>query len=106
MKNLKDLFNESLTNEAHVSTSSPHNEKELKAERAAYERDIKSSKKHQEELEADLVDSTKELERPGYKDMLERHIVAVKYMIAREKADQVYCEEMIKSIDELLKEIK
>ena len=91
-------------NEAHVSTSSPHNEKELKAERAEYERDLKSSKKHQEELEADLKDTTEQLKYPGYKDMLKRHTISVKYMIAREKADQVYCEEMIRAIDEILKD--
>lgn len=57
-------------------------------------------------MEADLKDTAKELERPGYKDMLERHVISVKFMIACEKADQTYCEEMIKSIDELLKELK
>ena len=89
-------------NEAHVSTNTPSDVKELKAERAAYEKDLKSSKKHQEELEADLKDTEKDLACSSYKDMIERHIISVKFMIAREKADQVYCEEMIRAIDEML----
>lgn len=93
-------------NEAHVSTSAPSDLKEMKAERAAYEKDLKSSKKHQEELEADLKDTEKDLARSSYKDMIERHIISVKFMIAREKAEQAYCELMIEAIDEIIKDIK
>ena len=93
-------------NEAHVSTSAPSDLKEMKAERAAYEKDLKASKKHQEELEADWDTIKDQLKYPGYKDMLERNNVAMRYRLAREKAEQAYCELMIEAIDEIIKDIK
>lgn len=101
MKSLSELINE-----AHTSISAPSDVKELKAERAAYEKDLKSSKKHQEELEADWNTIKDQLKYPGYKVMLERNNISMKYRLAREKADQAYCELMIGAIDEIIKELK